>query len=130
MVKNPEILSEQCRKSMGRYIIQRFLNEGEELPVIAFDRSLEDILSGGLVHTENGSSYLNLDGHVAQDILQKLIKSVESFSTHSAHPILVISSKLRLAFFRLIYRYLPHLTVISYDEIPTNVHTKTLELIS
>ena len=129
IVKNPDVLSEQCRKYLGRNIVQKLLNEKEELLVVTFDRLLEDILSGGLVTLENGSTYLNLDAKNAQDILQKLLKAIQQFDKEGVQPVLLISTRMRQAFQKLVSRYIPHLSVLSFDEVPNEINVKNLEMI-
>ncbi|MES2616118.1 MAG: flagellar biosynthesis protein FlhA [Bdellovibrionota bacterium] len=129
IIKNPDVLSEQCRKYLGRNIVQKLLTEKEELLVVTFDRMIEDLLSGGMVTTENGSTYLNLDAKNAQDILQKLLKSVQKFDKEGVQPVLLISARIRQSFYRLVSRYIPHLTILSYDEVPTEIKVKNLEMI-
>ena len=129
IIKNPDVLSEQCRKYLGRNIVQKLLSEKEELLVVTFDRLIEDIISGGLVTAENGTTYLNLDAKNAQDILQKLLKSVQQFDKEGVQPVLLISARIRQSFHRLVARYIPHLTVLSYDEVPNEIAVKNLEMI-
>ena len=129
IIKNPDVLSEQCRKYLGRNIVQKLLSEKEELLVVTFDRLIEDILSGGLVTAENGSSYLNLDAKNAQDILQKLLKAIQQFDKEGVQPVLLISARIRQSFQRLVSRYIPHLTILSYDEVPSEIKVKNLEMI-
>ena len=129
IVKNPDVLSEQCRKYLGRNIVQKLLNENEELLVLTFDRMIEDILSGGLITTESGSTYLNLDSKNAQEILQKLLKSSQKFDTEGVQPVLLISTRIRQAFQRLVTKYIPHLTILSYDEVPHEIKVKNIDMI-
>ncbi|MEY4066737.1 MAG: flagellar biosynthesis protein FlhA [Pseudomonadota bacterium] len=130
IVKNPEVLSEQCRKSLGRAISQKYINEKDELLAVTFDRMIEDILGGGLVTTDNGSSYLNLDARQAQEILQKLMQGISVFESEGSQPVLLISARLRLAFQRLVVRYLPQVAVLSYDEVPSGVRIRNLQMIA
>ena len=78
---------------------------------------------------ENGSSYLNIDAKNAQEILQKLMKSIQIFDREGSQPVLLISARLRQPFYRLVNRYIPHLVVLSYDEIPHDINLKNLEMI-
>lgn len=128
--KNADVLSEQCRKNIGRSITQKFKNENEELVVVTFDRLNEDVLSGGLVTTEAGSSYFNLDARTAQDLIQKLMKGLQRFENEGTQPVLLLPTRLRLAFQRLISRYLPQLAVLSYDEVPPDTQLRNIEMIS
>jgi flagellar biosynthesis protein FlhA len=130
IVKNPDVLSEQCRKSLGRSIAQKYVNDKEELVVVTFDRMIEDILGGGLVTTDSGNSYLNLDARQAQEILQKLMTGISSFEMEGTQPVLLISARLRMAFQRLMVRYLPQVSVLSYDEVPSGIRIKNLQMIA
>jgi flagellar biosynthesis protein FlhA len=130
IVKNPDVLSEQCRKALGRGIAQKYCNDKEELVVVTFDRMIEDILGGGLVTTDNGNSYLNLDARQAQEILQKLMNGISVFETEGTQPVLLISARLRQAFQRLVVRYLPQVAVLSYDEVPSGMQIRNIKMIS
>ncbi|MEN9826623.1 MAG: flagellar biosynthesis protein FlhA [Pseudomonadota bacterium] len=130
IVKNPDVLSEQCRKAIGRSITQKYLNDKDELVVVTFDRMIEDILSGGLVTTDSGSSYLNLDARTAQDILQKLMQGITAFDSEGTQPVLLISARLRQAFQKLMVRYLPQVAVLSYDEVAAGIHIRNIQMIS
>jgi len=130
IVKNPDVLSEQCRKALGRGITQKFLNEKDELVVVTFDRMIEDILGGGLVTTDSGSSYLNLDARQAQEILQKLMNGISAFDSEGTQPVLLISARLRQPFQRLMSRYLPQVAVVSYDEVSSGVRVRNIQMIS
>jgi len=128
-VRNPEVLCEFCRKSLGRHIIQRYLDENEELPVVSFDRTIEDILLSGLVVVDNGSSYLNVDATRAHQILNALSEGLQVFETVGTQPVILVPARLRLPFKKLISRYIPQIVVLSYDEIPSSINTKVLKLI-
>lgn len=130
IIKNPDVLSEQCRKSLGRSIAQKYLNDKEELVVVTFDRMVEDILAGGLVTTDNGNAYLNLDARQAQDILQKLMSGISAFEVEGTQPVLLISARLRAAFQKLMVRYLPQVSVLSYDEVPSGIRIRNLQMIA
>lgn len=130
LIKNPDVLSEQCRRSLGRSVIQKYLSQDEELLVVTFERTVEDVLLGGLVTTDNGSSYLNLEARSAQEVLQKLMKGIQAFEKEGTQPVLLISSRLRAAFQRLVSRYLPQLVVVSYDEVPGGLKMRNLEMIT
>ena len=129
IVKSTEVLSEYCRRTQSRAIISKYLSAEESLCFVTFDRMLEDVLMGGLVTTDNGSSYLNLEARSAQEILEKLMAGLKSFEKEGTQPILLISARIRQAFYKLVNRYLPQLVVLSYDEIPPGIQTKNLEMI-
>lgn len=130
IVKNPDVLAEQCRKALGRSITQKFVNDKDELVVVTFDRMIEDVLSGGLVTTDSGSSYLNLDARSAQEILQKLMQGISAFDSEGTQPVLLISARLRQPFQRLMVRYMPQVAVLSYDEVAAGIRIRNIQMIS
>ncbi|NBW82770.1 EscV/YscV/HrcV family type III secretion system export apparatus protein, partial [bacterium] len=85
---------------------------------------------GGLVTTDSGSSYLNLDARTAQDILQKLMQGISTFDSEGTQPVLLISARLRQAFQKLMVRYLPQVAVLSYDEVAPGIGIRNIQMIS
>ena len=130
IIKNPEVLSEQCRKALGRAITQKYLTDEGELVFVTFDRMIEDILLGGLVTTESGSTYLNVDPRGMQEILEKLVRGIAHFEKEGTQPLLLMSWRLRQPFQRFIAPYLPQVIVLSYDEIASGTKKKNLEMIA
>jgi flagellar biosynthesis protein FlhA len=130
-IKNTDILSEQCRKYLGRSIAHKFINQSSgEMVCMNLERSIEDKLMGGLTVTDNGASFLDIDAKLAQEVLQKIMKGVGSFETETTPPCLMISSRLRLPFYKLCQPYLPDLSIIAYDEIPSSVKIKNMLMIA
>lgn len=130
IIRNPDVLAEQCRKALGRAIVQKYMNESGELVVVTFNRMIEDILAGGLVTSDSGSSYFNLDARSAQEILQKLMNGLQRFESEGTQPVLLIAARLRLPFQRFVSRFLPQLAVLSHDEVPSDTNVRNIEMIS
>ncbi|MCA2959834.1 MAG: flagellar biosynthesis protein FlhA [Silvanigrellales bacterium] len=128
--RNPEVLSEQCRKALGRAIVGKYLSEQKELLVVTFDRVVEDKVLGGLTTTDAGSTFLDLDARTAQEVLQKLMQSVKAFEPEGTQPCLLVSARLRGAFWRFAQAYMPELAVLAYDEVPSGVKVRNLQMIS
>ena len=127
--RNPEVLSEQCRKALGRTIAGKYLSDGKELLVVTFDRIVEDKLLGGLTTTDSGSTFLDLDARTAQEVLQKLMQSAKAFEPEGTGPCLLVSARLRGAFWRFAQPYMPELGVLAYDEVPSGVKVRNLQMI-
>lgn len=128
--KNPEVLSEFCRKALGRSITQKYLNDRGELVVLTFDRLIEDQIAGALVTQDLGPSYLKMDASMAQGILQKLLQAMQGIEDECPQPVLLVSARIRKAFRNLVSGYISQLVVLSFDEVPQETKTKTYKLIS
>ena len=128
--KNPDILSEHCRKTFGRGIVSKYMNEQKELLVVSFDRTIEDKLAGGLKQSSSGVPVFDPDPRVLHEALQKLMTNMVAFETEGTPPCLLISASMRSAFHRAASSFMPEMGVVAYDEVPTGVKVKTLRMIS
>jgi len=82
--------------------------------VIAVAPSLEDRLLSAVVRTEQGA-VLALTPDQAQSIASRIAKALEQAL---AQPVLLCSPSLRPHLYRLFARVLPHLGVLSHNEVP------------
>jgi len=128
--KNPTILTRHVRKAIGRNFIKKFLSPKENLIVVSLDRAVEELLLSGLKHHEDGSTTLNLDPEIAQRLLSKVADSLTAFNKTGTVPILLCGSQVRWDLKKLVNRFIPGLTVIAFDEIPSDIHTETINVVS
>ncbi len=116
--KDPDVLTEAVRGAIGRAICRPYQNEKGELPVIGVTPALEEQLLGSLVKTDQGA-ILALEPQKAQQIAARIGQAIEQAM---AQPVLLCSPVLRPHLWRLFARVLPHLGVLSHNEVPTHVH--------
>jgi flagellar biosynthesis protein FlhA len=117
MTKDPDGVVEAVRASIGRAICRPYQNDKGELPVIGVLPSLEEKLLASIVRTEHGS-VLALDPQQAQGIASRIARALEQAV---AQPVLLCSPALRPHLWRLFARVLPHLGVLSHNEVPSHV---------
>ena len=127
--KAAEQLGELCRKSLGRSIVYKYLNPHEELVVVALNREIEDVLAGALQPNDTGA-ILRLEARLAQELYNKIMNSLQRFETEGTQPVILVSSRLRSAFYKTFSRWVPQLAVVATDEVPSSVNVRTLELIA
>jgi flagellar biosynthesis protein FlhA len=112
--KDFDAITEAVRAALGRAICRQYQNDKGELTVIGVSPSLEERLLSSLVRTEQGAM-LALDPKMAQDIAARIAKALEQAL---AQPVLLCSPALRPHLWRLFSRVLPHLGVLSHNEVP------------
>jgi len=117
VTKDADALTESVRVALGRAICRQHQNERGELPTIALAPPLEERLLGSVVRTEHGS-LLAIDPHEAQTLATRVARALE---TAVAQPVLLCTPALRPHLWKLITRVLPHLAVLSHNEIPPHV---------
>jgi flagellar biosynthesis protein FlhA len=115
--KDPDSVVEAVRASIGRAICRPYQNDKGELPVIGVLPILEEKLLASIVRTEQGA-VLALDPQQAQGMASKIARAIEQAM---AQPVLLCSPALRPHLWRLFARVLPHLGVLSHNEVPPHV---------
>lgn len=129
LTKDPDLLTEYVRQRLARSIIQSFPLEAENLPVLTVDQSVEDLISSGVQQTEHGS-YLSLEPHRVQELLDAVASQAEALMEKNFQPIVVCSPIIRRHLRRLIETTLPGLAVLSHNELVTGVRIKSVGVVS
>ncbi len=125
-IKDTDLLTETTRLALGRAIVRKYLSSDGILHVVNLERTVEDVISSGIKYTEGGLSFLQLDPNIAEKILEKINEAMESFQMTNFNPVLLVSPSIRMHLRKLIERFIPHLTIISYEELPPGIRTKSL----
>jgi flagellar biosynthesis protein FlhA len=112
-------LTEFVRVSLGRSIVQPYINDKNELAILTLNPELESSIADAIVKKETGA-YLAMEPHAAQQFLEKLRRGIET-SAFPVQPILLTSGEVRLHIRRLTERFLPGLVLISHGEIPPQI---------
>jgi flagellar biosynthesis protein FlhA len=115
--KDADAIAESVRGAIGRAICRPYQNEKGELPAIALSAALEERLLSSIIRTEQGA-VLALEPTQAQRLATRI---AEVFGSAVAQPVLLCSPALRPHVWRLFARVLPHLGVLSHNEIPSQI---------
>mgnify|MGYP000915462179 CR=1 FL=1 len=122
ITKDPDGQIEAVRAALGRAICRPFQNEKGEVPVIALSPSLEERLLASLVRTEQGA-VLAIDPSQAQRLASRI---ADVFASAVAQPVLLCTPALRPHLWRMFSRVLPHLGVLSHNEVPAQIAIASL----
>ncbi len=114
--KNLEVLTEHVRQSLARTITRIYQRDDGRLSVLTLDQRIERTVAESIQQTDQGM-YLAIDPAYAKSIMDDLTVKIEDFKSLAAAPVLVCSAQIRSQFKKLADRFLPGLTVLSYDEI-------------
>jgi flagellar biosynthesis protein FlhA len=126
--KDPDILSEYVRHSLGRTITQMFLNSVGGLTVMTLDPELENKIGGGVQSTKHGL-LLVLPPDLAQQIYDASKRATEEMQAQGYTPLLLVSPNIRLVFRRFIKHVAPALTVISYNELLPEIEVESIKIV-
>ena len=121
MGKDPDLLTEYVRQRIAKGMLAPYLQEGKMLQVTTLDRTLEEVLSKNIKHTEHGS-YLALDPRLVEEIIQAVSKEVEQQVAVNTQPVIMTSPSLRRHVRKLIEPSLPTVFVVSHAEIVDDIN--------
>jgi flagellar biosynthesis protein FlhA len=129
ITKDTDVLTEYVRQALKRQISSQYAGEEGRLTVLTLDPSLEGILRDSVQQSDFGS-YLALDPDIAQKMVDKLSLYYEDLSNKGITPVLLCAPVLRLYLKRLLERFIPHLLVLSYNEIDAGISVEVIGMVS
>ncbi len=125
--KEPVFLTEAVRHALARSISMRYRAPDGSLHAAALAPGLDTRL-GGSVMVQPGYVGLELPGTDSRALLESLDRAVRSLTAQRYQPIVLCTTRVRLALRNLTARQLPQLVVLSYEEIlpsvPVQVHAQ------
>ncbi|TYP00193.1 flagellar biosynthesis protein FlhA [Geothermobacter ehrlichii] len=126
--QDPTYLTEQVRAALGRLISGRYAEDGQNLNLITLDREIEETIHNSIQNSTEGS-YLALDPNIAHRIIDRLSQTIGNMSGGTP-PVLLTAPTIRPHVKRLTERYLPHLVVLSHNEIAPDMMVRSLGTVS
>ncbi len=127
--RDTDVLTEYARQSLKRAISSKFFAANEVTSVVTLDPSLEQEIMNSVKHTEQGS-YINL----APDRIRTMIDSVRTeigkLEDMGKTPIVITSPIVRIYFKKLTSDYIKDLTVISYNEVESDVELQSVGMVT
>ena len=127
--KESEQLTELVRQRLGLMICQSLSNAAGELHVLTLDPSVEHQLAGSIRAVDQKSA-LVLEPRFAEQMLARIATQVERMMTSDVMPVLLCAPELRRHLRRITERVMPHLSVVSMAEVPSNVMLKSFATVA
>ena len=123
-----DILTEHLRHSLKRTITHRFADSGQ-MKVISLDANIENMIMSSVKKVENGS-YLALEPKEIQDIITATSREIDKVKDLVQVAIILTSPIVRLYFKRLLDQFSMRVTILSFNEIDTDIKIQALGNIS
>lgn len=127
--KDPEILTELVRQKLGPIICQSLTNDQGDLYVLVLDPAVEQALWTGL-RGESDKGRLVVEPKLAEQVLARMSSQVEKMMNANMMPVLLCAPELRRHLRGFTARVMPHLSVLSMAEVPTNINVKSFGLVA
>jgi flagellar biosynthesis protein FlhA len=118
--KEPLFLTEAVRHALSRAISMRYRAPDGAIHAVALAPELDTRL-GASVMVQPGYVGLELSGSDSRLLIESVDRAVRTLQLQRYQPILLCTTRIRLALRNLTERHMPQLTVLSYEEILPSV---------
>jgi len=126
-IKDTDMLTEYVRQKLKRTITRKYTS-GNSIKVISLDQTVENAILNAAKKNEHGT-YLALEPSVVQMIVEGVSEQLEKLKELVNQPIILTSPIVRIYFKRLIDQFIPNLSVLSFNEIDSNIQIQALGII-
>ncbi len=126
MTRNPVLLTEYARQSLGRAIVQPYLGPNGELQAFFLDSRLEQMIENAVEHAEHTSQL-----HLPPQQLRELLDRVQRVVGSPEGPVpLLTTTGARFFLRQLVEAQARNLFVLSHNEVPAGTRVTSLGLIA
>ncbi len=129
MTNDTDLLAEYVRQSLSAQITKQYMKQDKTLPVITVSGKVEKLIAENIQQTEHGN-YLSLDPDKQQEIITIIHQEAEKVSLQEEAAIVLCSPAVRMYLKQLLDRFLPHVIVLSYNELEPDVQVQSLGVVN
>ena len=125
--RDPAELTERLRQDLGPAICSTLRGHHHQLAVLSLDPKLEN-----RIISESGtreSSTLGVEPRLAEQLLRRIAPMAERMMRQGRQPVLLCAGSIRRTLLRLTQRSVPHLSVLSVEEIPRRVALQSFDIV-
>lgn len=119
-------LTSVVRVQLGRAIVQQLFPTGNELTVMTLDNNLERLLMQAIQNNNTGSA---IEPGMAETLSRQAEAAAKQQEQMGMTPVLLVSAPLRAALSKFLRRAIPHLRVLSHEELPDSKTIRVTSLI-
>ena len=126
MTKDIAILTEYVRNTLSHTISGQLQDEEGKIVSIILSQQVEQIIADGIREADATKISFSLPPEVVRELYADLARRIEEITAVGRQPVVVCSPTVRYHFRQLVEAAFPHLTVISYSEIPQDVELESI----
>ena len=116
LTKDSMVMTEFCRSALARTITKKLEGDDGKISVITLSQNIEETIANSLVQSEIGVQAA-IEPTFLANLVLSLKRKLEEISTTSYNQVVLVSPAIRSHLQRLVERFLPHLIVISHQEV-------------
>jgi flagellar biosynthesis protein FlhA len=125
VTKDLDMLTERVRQSLARTLTKLYQTPEGIVPVVTLGHAVEQTFAEAIQQTDQGT-FIAIDPEAANRIMAALSQKLEKMAAMNFQPIVMCSSQIRPHFKKLVDRFIPQVSVLSYEEILPTVEIQSL----
>ncbi len=114
--KDTQLLTEFARRALSRSITKLYLSPDGKIYCLTLDPKFEKTILDSIQAAESGNAAA-LDPRLVQKMFRSLSAGIEKMAGASRQPLVLCSPAVRPYFKKMVERFIPHLTVLSFSEL-------------
>jgi flagellar biosynthesis protein FlhA len=126
--KDLDVLTEYVRNALARTICKQYVDENDKVWCLTLDPALEDLVNGHLERSERGTTN-TMPPATAQTIVQQIAAKVLELTQAGRSAVILCGPNVRAAVRKMIEVSVPHVAVLSYNEIVPEVSVEAVGLV-
>ena len=111
-----DLLTEYARAALSRQISRQYADEHDAIHVITVGQRTEEEIASSIQQSDRGSN-VAMPPWQLQRLLGVVSTEVERIASNGKDPVILCSSRIRLALRRLLERRLPNVVILSFAEV-------------
>ena len=127
--RDTNLLAEYVRQSLARQIGAMFCDAEDVITVFTIDPQLEENLVNSVHQSEYGA-FLAVDPHLGETILSQIGEHIANFRRMDKSSVCLCSPRLRPHLKKFTERNYPALSVLSYNEIVSQIKVQSIGIVS
>jgi flagellar biosynthesis protein FlhA len=126
--KDLEVLTEYVRNALARTICKQYVDDQDRLWCVTLDPALEDLVRGHIERTETGTMN-RMPPQTAQQVVKQIADRVTELTQTGRSAVVLCSPEVRSALRRMTEAALPHVAVLGYNEVSSEVKPEAIGLV-
>jgi flagellar biosynthesis protein FlhA len=126
--KDLDVLTEYVRNALARTICKQYVDDSDRLWCLTLDPALEDLINGHLERSERGTTN-TMPPATSQQIVQQISNKAVELTQTGRSAVILCSPQVRSAVRKMVEAGLPHVAVLAYNEVVSEVTVEAVGLV-
>jgi flagellar biosynthesis protein FlhA len=126
--KDTQLLTEFARRALARSITKLYVSPDGKIYCLTLDPKFEKTITDSIQAAESGNAAA-LDPRLIQKMFRSLSQGIEKMAGASRQPLVLCSPAVRPYFKKMVERFIPHLTVLSFSELLPRTEIQSMGVI-